>query len=517
MSEQVSSWGFGDLRAYFHCIDHAPSQERFNSLLEHVIEHGRTHRDEVIEVWLPYILENLEVWPVHTRQIEGLLEDILPRQACEDAFYISTIYELIRAIYIECHKDPHADDLAALARQPYAAGITCLDVSWFGGDPCVEDLAHLFGDDDVKWDLHELSMGCGDFSDAHAEVLARSACLSNLKSLEFVGHSMTRAGIHTLTQSPHLKGLRRFLIGEGPECLRLRDAKGRITRFTASECFAFTESLPHLEALIGTHKLLALDAPVEDVKDHQSSVRDRIFSILRAYKDLEYDGNPFENPFDDESTFGRAYELSQAQWDDPGLKLVDVFPDAPTDYSLAYVVTTREGALQESFNESGELIAPLGFRMFGQQFDSPPGRDGETYQGQALFQNHCAEVGLATQEDEAGIIWLNPDDYARRSDLIVLHEAVQAAERRGVTYSIWACHPWGDVVWQIEDPYCITGLIEWVECDHRFNTRGDLTAEQPHSLIALGDMLCLRDELARRGLRLSAGTQCTYLLSRATP
>lgn len=517
MSEDSIPWQFGDLRAFFHDFNEEASSERFKVLWEHVIARGQANRDEVLDVWVPYISENLKEWPIRTRGLDWLIS---PEEAPGDPAYKEALYRLLRSIYLEFWKDAFSEDLIAFARQPYASALDRLMVSWVGGDPEPNVIARLFQGEDVMWSLRELSIGC-DFSDAHAQVLAECACLSTLESLEFIGHRMTSAGIEALMQSPHLKGLRRFLIGEGPDLLvSHEEGEDYPTRFEASEVFGFTEFLPRLEAVIGTHTLPGVDVPEVDAEDAvvHESVRERVRSILQTYKDLDYQDNPFEHPFDDISTFGRTFELSQEQWDDPTLMLTDVYPDAPDGdgHPQVYVVTTREGAFEESFDEDDEFIAPLGFRMFGDLFDAPPGCDEETYAGQALFQCQCAEFGLATWRDDAGIIWLEPDDYTRCSDLSVFLDALRATERRGVTYWLWGCHPWGDIVNQVVEPYGITGLIEWADRAHGFDARGDLREGHPHELTAFGDMLCLRDELARRGLNLQASTGFTYLLSRAT-
>ena len=150
------------------------------------------------------------------------------------------------------------------------------------------------------------------------------------------------------------------------------------------------------------------------------------------------------------------------------------------DVSTLYVVVTREGALDEAFDEEGALIGPLSLRTMGKAWMEPPaGREAEGYAGACFLQSVFASNGLCLDEDEPGVLRLTPAGWDRESALVRYWRAHHVAQAWAGGWLLdYCCSPWYEPLGGEVEDVLMRASIVWEERAHRFDRRGELRGGQ---------------------------------------
>lgn len=500
---------FGDMRSFLN--RGKQSKERFRTFFDAMRQAHERDAAGVEEEWLPYALGHLESWPDEARYIEWSFEPEGSAGEGEERFltHSSPLHELARSFFYE---DATPSFLVSFFASPDISCLTHIEFAGLIGTLEPDHIEAALGSLPA-WGLQAFTLSMCELGDEHADVLAQCACLRDAHTLNLMYNTLTDSGLAALTTSPHLRNLRALYMTQVVDDLaRIPALKSRGAEVMEhQDVLGLGASLPSLEVLLCPHDY-TLPERVEAgaLPSHSASVRERVERALRFYTHPQGEGMLWS---DHQAGFA---ELEQAVWD-ASPQLLEIFPEyqairAQQDWIGMYGLTVCEGAMDQAFDQAGELVSPLVMRPLGRVSWAQEG-----YCGQRVAQAIFAGVGLNLTHREDGLLELTPAHHKTSNQLMHVIAAAQQVEQL-----------WGGVVLPelIGNPnydflQCVMGddiqvrlMPYWHEQDHVFDRQGNLPQGGAQEFIARGDILPFKRTLAMYGLSLHA--EHSYLsISRA--
>lgn len=424
--------------------------------------------NEVEEQWIPYAMEMLAHWPHHIR--ESPMGDESP---FDDNIGEHPLYQLVA---LERFEDLRQDDMGGTlryAQHAHIEGLVSFELDSMK-DVTQENLAKILTGLS-RAPLEHLGLTYMEVDDKWIPTI-KAAPLPDLTFLDLGGQKMSSQGILELAQTPYLQHLRHMHFGDVPDT-HTPNIQTQIK---------LMDALPNLVTTMAPHNArpwYEIKPTWQDEAQPQpKSVQERVNAALSVYRQQ----NDTEYPFLGASfgCFGDLIELSDAQFDDPDATLKDVYEayedialDTNMDITTIYVLAIRQGALDEAFDEAGNLLTTLEFRAFGHSWRDGPNGQREGYNGEYFAQSWFANWQLFLEFGKNSTLRLSPVPPSTKPDLLRFIAAVSAAQNWvGGWHLDYYCSPWLEPLNGTDFSVDMRCMIEWEEEEHAFDQHGQLKA-----------------------------------------